>query len=113
MKPLRKRTLDFSLLPDVGTMDIIIRFDWDVHAAFPLRTDLPEPTERAKSALMFFCRTGRDDDEEEWRSSAFLRAGLNEFYSMEDAVKWDWSNYRKPRHPPLIRNSMNPLVHVM
>lgn len=105
------RTFDFSQLPAIEAMDIIIRLDWDVHTALIEGGPLPEVHERAQAALMFMCGTAQD--KEPWRNSAFLRAGLNEFYSIEDAARRDCRRNLPSVKPPPIRESCSPLVHLM
>ena len=47
------------------------------------------------------------------RNNARLRAGLNEFYSIEAAVVRDLRAARMTATPPRLRESQNPLVHLM
>jgi hypothetical protein len=105
------RTLDFSGLPLIEGMDIIIRLDFDVHTVLSETRTLSEVSERSQAALMFIC--GAAKEKEAWRNSALLRAGLNEFYSIEDAARRDFKNHLPTLKPPAIRESKNPLVHLM
>lgn len=92
-------------------MDIFIRLDLDVEQTLSKNDNLIETNERARSALMFFCK--QSGDAEPWKNSAYLRAGLNEFYSIEDAARRDWKRSENIGIPPRIRESSNPLVHLM
>lgn len=105
------RTFNFSELPVIEAMDIIIRLDWDVHTGLIEGGPLPEVYERSQAALMFMC--GIAEDKEPWRNSGFLRAGLNEFYSIEDAARRDCKRSLPSITPPRICESRNPLIHVM
>lgn len=105
------RILDFSYLPIIDGMDIFKRHDLDVENALKKDGPLVEVFERSHAALMFFCGVGRDNDE--IKNSAYLRAGLNEFYSLEDAAKRDFRSMGQKIDPPKISSSPNPLVHIM
>ena len=85
---MNKCNLNFALLPDISRMGILIRLEEDVHDFIANEEKLSEVFERAESALMFFSKANKES--ENWRSSAFLRAGLNEYYSLEDAAKRNW-----------------------
>lgn len=103
--------LDFDLLPELNEMDIFIRLDTDLDAKLKEDGIFQEVYERSRSALMFTC--GADAKDEAWRNAARLRAGLNEFYSLEDAAKRDFKRNCINEEPAKIRDSKNPLVHLM
>jgi hypothetical protein len=92
-------------------MDIFIRLDRSIEKKFENLGLLSETHERAQSALMFFFQT--KEDQERWRNDARLRAGLNEFYSIEDAAQRDFRRAGKSSKPPRIAESKSPLVHLM
>ena len=106
-----KRTLDFDSLPELNGMDIFIRLDTDLDAKLKEDGTFQEVYERSQSALMFICGTNAED--EAWRNAARLRAGLNEFYSLEDAAKRDCKRNCIKEKPVKIHDSKNPLVHLM
>lgn len=107
----QQRKLDFECLPLIDKMDIFTRLDRSVEKRFEELTFLTETHERAQSALMFFSQTNENDVR--WRNDARLRAGLNEFYSIEDAARRDFRLAEKCLEPPRIAESQNPLVHLM
>ena len=106
-----KRDLDFSLLPNIDSMDLFMRHEIDIDEKLKEDGLLPEVFERAKASLMFFWETS--DKNEDWRNSAFIRGGLNEFYSLEDAAKRDFKKITKNVVPSKIRESRHPLIHLM
>jgi len=106
-----KRTLDFALMPDVNGMDIFIRLDGGLEDKLKNSSILKETYERSQASIMFVCSANKKY--ESWRNSAFLRAGLNEFYSIEDAARRDFKKNNMNFKPPKISDSNNPLVHVM
>jgi hypothetical protein len=105
------RALDFSLLPAIEGMDTFIRLDRATEARFAELAYLRETYERAAASLMFLFQTTEKD--ERWRNDARLRAGLNEFYSLEAAVVRDLRAARMTVTPPRLRESQNPLIHLM
>jgi len=107
------RNLDFSLLPNIESMDMFIRLEMDVDKKLKEDDTLHEVYERAQAALMFFCKAS--EEKEDWINSAFIRAGLNEFYSLEDAARRDFKKSIKKsiKNSPKIRDSLNPLIHLM
>src|SRR5438105_8465180 len=60
---------------------------------------------------MFLFRT--TEEEVKWRNDARLRAGLNEFYSLEAAVVRDLRSAQVKVTPPRLSQSRNPLIHLM
>jgi hypothetical protein len=107
----RRRELDFETLPIIESMDIFARFPSRIEEEFQNLSFLKETYERARSALMFIFQANEDD--ESWRNDARLRAGLNEFYSMEDAARRDVRRANLKRVPSTIAESRSPLVHLM
>jgi hypothetical protein len=103
--------LDLENLPSVDGMDMFIRLDQSVESKFEQFAFLRETHDRAQSALMFFFQT--KGDEARWRNDARLRAGLNEFYSIEDAAQRDFRLAGKNSTPPRIAESKSPVVHLM
>lgn len=106
-----KRILNFTLLPDINSMDVFIRLDGDLEDKFKHSSIFEETYERSQASLMFLCSANKEF--ESWRNSAYLRAGLNEFYSIEDAARRDFKKHKLGNKPPKISDSNNPLVHVM
>lgn len=107
----QQRKLDFKCLPLIDEMDIFIRLDRLIEKRFGELSFLTETHERAQSALMFFFQTGENDVR--WRNDARLRAGLNEFYSIEAAARRDFRLAERCLKPPCIAESQSPLVHLM
>ena len=105
------RTLDFATLPDLNGMDIFIRLDGELETELKENNIFQEVYERSQAALMFVCQANKGN--EPWRNAAYLRAGLNEFYSLEDAARRDCKINRLHGKPAMIRESNNPLVHLM
>ncbi len=50
-----------------------------------------------------------EDGSDVKRREAFMRAALGEYVSMEEAIRWD----RPHGSPPQIKDSRNPLLHIM
>ena len=111
MKSTSFRALDFALLPSIDGMDMFIRLDRATEARFAELTYLRETYERAQSSLMFFFQT--NERAEQWRNDARLRAGLNEFYSLEAAAVRDLRSAQIQITSPRLSQSSNPLVHLM
>jgi hypothetical protein len=105
------RDLDFDRLPVIESMDIFIRLDRATEAMLAERTYFQEVVERAQAALMFFFQT--KDNDSRVRNDARLRAGLNEFYSIEDAAVRDLRAAGIRSKPPRLCESANPLVHLL
>lgn len=107
----QRRILEFENLPSIDSHDIFIRLDQSIDQRFKELGFLTETYERAQSALMFFFQTRAEDAT--WRNDARLRAGLNEFYSMEDAARRDFRHAKVGTAPSDIKESRSPLVHLM
>jgi hypothetical protein len=107
----RLRALNFALLPAIDSLDMFIRLDTAAEKRFADLTYLGETYDRARASLMFFSQTS--ESEATWRNDAHLRAGLNEFYSLEAAVVRDLRSARIKVAVPSLSQSCNPLVHLM
>ncbi len=92
-------------------MDMFIRLDQGTEEKFAELGYMVETYERAEAALMFFFQTSEKDVR--WRNDARLRAGLNEFYSLEAAVLRDVRTAKVAVVPPRLCESSNPLIHLM
>ncbi len=106
-----RRTFDFSLLPPIDYQGMLIQLDKEVEQAFLEISQLQETYDRARAALMFFFLT--NDKADRWRNDAYIRAGLNELYSMQDSVARAFKSSGMGRHSPKISDSRHPLVHIM
>ena len=104
------RTLDFSLLRAPESMDIMIRLPGDIDTGLSSRPTLRELYDRARSSLDFLVKGG---DGEAWRIESHLRAGLNEFYSLEDGANRAYRSRLRGASAPKIVESKHPLVHAM
>ncbi|MBV5329976.1 MAG: hypothetical protein JZU65_20515 [Chlorobium sp.] len=104
------RTLDFTTLPELDEMDIFIRLDGEIEEELKGSDIFQEVYERSQAALMFVCQANKEY--KPWRNAAYLRAGLNEFYSIEDAARRDCKTNGLQK-PAMISASNNPLVHLM
>lgn len=105
------RVLHNKFLPTFESLGLLVELDRDVKEYFINRYSLKEVGERADSSLMFFSRSSKCSML--WASSAYIRAGLNEYYSIEDAARRDWKNSGLSGFPPRLRESVNPLIHLM
>jgi len=107
-----KYSLDFSLLPELNSTGILTTLDADIEAMFVRIGVFPETLNRARGALMLFSKTFGAHDES-WRDEAYIRAGLNEFYSIEQVLKREHKIANLPGSSLEIYNSLNPLLHLM
>lgn len=105
-----QRDLDFSLLRAPESMDIVIRLPADVDAHLSSQPSLKEFYDRARSSLHFLVK-GKDG--EAWRIESLMRAGLNEFYSLEDSANRVYRLRQRGLAAPEMCDSKHPLVHVM
>jgi len=92
-------------------MDIFIRLDGELDTELKESNIFQEVYERSQAVLMFVCQANKEY--EPWRNAAYLRAGLNEFYSLEDAARRDCKINGLREKPAMISESNNPLVHLM
>lgn len=110
----QERALIFELLPVIEHMDIFIRLDIGIENSLEIEKGrLAEVYERVQSALMFFCQVKTESESDLWRNAAHLRAGLNEFYSIEDAARRDFKLACLGKGSAKICDSKNPLLHLM
>jgi hypothetical protein len=103
--------MDFNLLPPIDGMDIFVRLNPAIENGFNQSGFLDETFDRARAAVLFFCEMQGTDPH--WQSEARLRAGLNEFYSIQDEAKRDFRQAQVQVKTPQIRDSDNPLLHLM
>jgi len=109
MKKLR--ALDLSLLPEIQSASILIRPAREIEDAITGFAFMHEFYERTQAAIMFVLNT--DSESESWRNEAHLRAGLNEFYSLEDAARRAFRRSQQASAVPALSDSRHPLVQVM
>lgn len=107
-----KYTLDFSLLPELDYAGILTTLNEDIEAMFLKIGVLQETLNRAKGALMLFSKAFHANGEA-WKDEAYIRAGLNEFYSIEQALIREHKLAKLPGPPLEINISSNPLLHLM
>ena len=105
------RKLDYTRLPAVDAMNLFSKFEDGVEGILTESQPLPEVYERARASLMFFRSV--NDNNENWINSAYIRAGLNEFYSLEDAARRDFKALGQKNSAVEIKQSQNPLIHAM
>lgn len=102
--------LNFSLLPSIEYRSILKGLDSDVDMRLQ-QLGLAETLNRARGAAMLFDEVRGSG--EPWRNEAYIRGGLCEFGSIEEALARDV----KMRLPGLevhgIGRSENPLLHFM
>ena len=106
-----QRPLNFSLLNEIQSASILIRLSRDIDEKLGNLSYMEEFHHRAQAALMFFLKT--DADLDSWRNEAYLRAGLNELYSLVDAGRRAFRKSGQKARPPLLSESLHPLVHMM
>jgi len=106
-----KHDLNFDLLPAIDACDIFVRLAKDVDDGFQYRTHLAETYGRARGATLLFCNVS--GEREAWEDEAYVRAGLCEFKSLESSARCEHKRASKPGKLPLIRDSRNPLLHLM
>ena len=108
----KKRALEFEFLPTVEEKKgLFIKHDFDVEDRLKEDGPLSEVHERSHAAIWFLL--GSKESEDHKSNSAYLRAGLNEFYALEDAARRDFKKYGVISAAPRISDSTNPLVHIM
>lgn len=106
-----KRLLDLEVLEDIVYSGILIGLEADIRNRLEALPAMKEFHERAQAALMFFLQTHSGD--EIWRHEARVRAGLNEFYSLEDAARRGFKATVRGTKAPKLSESEHPLVHLM
>ena len=105
------RYLNLSLLEEVKTASIFSKLTKDLDLILQELPHMAEFYQRAQSAIMFF--TSLESVKVSWKNEAHIRAGLNEFYSLEDAARRAFRNSSALLNSPSISESSNPLVHIM
>ena len=60
---------------------------------------------------MLFCNAHGHEDA--WRDEAYIRSGLNEFYSMSDALAREHKAARLAGKASRLQDSRSPLIHLM
>ena len=105
------RQLNLSELPNVESLSIFMSHDEDVEDRLAEGLFLTEVYERSNAALLFFHKVSSSN--ESFENSAYLRAGLNEFYGIQDAAKRDFKKNELTEFTPKLSDSLNPLVHLM
>ena len=108
---MSKKAFDWNTLPKIEYMGILIKFDRDIEEFFKFDMDLVEVKKRAMASRMFFAQAVKITDP--LIIGAYIRAGLNEFVSMEGAARIDWKKLFNHQKPPFLKDSENPLVYVM
>ncbi len=104
--------LDFTLLPTIDSMSIFSTLPKSLDDRLRGAVGFEEFHERAKSALMFFAQLSHEN--EVWRNAASLRAGLNEFYSLNDALRRVFKkNGLNKKSPYSWEEHPNPLFQLM
>lgn len=98
--------LDFDALPSIVRHRLF--YGIPPYIEEPLaQVRLPETLDRLRAASLFLGHVSAEDPE--WRSRAYLRAGLSEFRSVAQALHWDLG--RRAVHSP--EKSRNPLIHLV
>ncbi len=110
MRSKKKNNIDFSLFPEINSQSIIIQLDKAIQTKIEKDSKLSESYERAEASVSFFGRATKESTPK--GIAMFIRAGLNEFYSIEDAIKRDWGKSNIQGTPPKIHQSNHPLVHL-
>jgi len=100
--------LDFSLLPSLETTSIFKGMDGKYKEALN-SLNIPETTDRLKASALFFSECSQTKDK--WKNRSYLRAGLSEFRSVNQALRWD--NGGSTKNIPTLNKSKNPLIHLM
>lgn len=106
-----KHKLDFNLLPKMDYAGILTTLDPEIEKKFNTIGKLPETLNRARGALMLFY--GAKGHSESWRDEAYIRAGLNEFYSINESLKHEHKTAGLPGNALEIYHTSNPLLHLM
>jgi len=104
-------TLDLTLLPEINTSGILTTLDPKIEERFNTTGKLPETLNRARGSLMLFYQAKGDN--ESWRDEAYIRSGLNEFYSINESLKHEHKIAGLPGNALQIQHSANPLLHLM
>lgn len=103
------RLLDFSILKQPLEMPLWIRLPEDIGRVLEGDIIWSEFHDRVRAAQRFFVKGEIDA---RWNVEARLRAGLNEFYSLEDAANRACRAMGIAKAPQIVE-SKHPLVHAM
>jgi hypothetical protein len=98
--------LDCSLLPQIVRHGIFKNLPAFIDEPLS-KLELPETLDRVRSAHRFLAEVSAT--EKDWINRGYLRAGLSEFRSVDEALRWDLGN--RGGHIPT--KSRNPLVHLL
>lgn len=104
-------TLDLTLLPEMDSSGILTTLDPKIEERFNSIGKLPETLNRARGSLMLFYQAKGHN--ESWRDEAYIRSGLNEFYSINESLKHEHKIAGLPGNALQIQHSSNPLLHLM
>jgi len=104
-------TLDLNLMPGMDSSGILTTLDHKIEERFNTIGKLPETLNRARGSLMLFYQA--KGHSESWRDEAYIRSGLNEFYSINESLKYEHKIAGFPGNALQIQHSSNPLLHLM
>jgi hypothetical protein len=110
-------TLDFGLVEHLRAPGIVVRLPEATESSL---VRLPETFDRARAAVRFayWAESSAEVlhvpvEEEVPMREACLRASLGEFVSMEETAKRDFATLAAKESPPMITDSLSPLLHVL
>lgn len=103
-EPIRKNSLDSSLLPDIAGIPLIFSLPDHIVKAF---SDLEDTHNRARCAIYFALQISKNSTQ--IFREGYFRAALTEFVSMDETSKKELG---KTKHRSLI-SSQNPLLHII
>lgn len=103
--------LDFESLPEVVSTSILDGLDRDLERDMQGLGFMVETLDRARGAVALF--DGASAQRERWRDEAHIRGGLAEFKSIDDSLVRDLRQAGDGRPAHKLRQSRNPLVHLM
>ena len=98
--------LDFGLLPQIVRHRVFMNLPVSIDGPLS-KLKLPETLDRLRAANRFLAEVSAT--EKDWINRGYLRAGLNEFRSVDEALRWDLGH--RSGHIPT--KSRNPLVHLL
>lgn len=103
--------LDFTLLPVIDYESYLLGLRREIEDRMERIGFLSETLNRARGAAMLFHKT--NGELENWRNEAFIIGGLCNFVSMEEALTRDLKKSPGPLSMVTIKDSKNPLLHLM
>ncbi|MDD2997555.1 MAG: hypothetical protein PHV05_00760, partial [Candidatus Riflebacteria bacterium] len=103
-EPVRKNSLNSSLLPEIEGIPLIFSLPDHIVNAF---SDLEDTHNRARCAIYFALQISKNSTQ--IFREGYFRAALTEFVSMDETSKKELG---KIKHRSLI-SSQNPLLHIM